>query len=221
MPVLRMAPESSVLLCGVMDAVGIAIAAEIKATGRRLLVGANDSSDGARSDDVADDTALRGDLTTVAGGLDLAAHALRLAGSIDALILHPGVGDGAPEGEGSGEWALRASSVLKVPFFLARDFALRMETLGGRIVLVADARRREGGDAPPAHVLSTALATMTQALAMAVPASVRVSSVVLNGRLEGDGSDRSNGPQDVARAVRFLLEGEPRASGTVIQLGLA
>jgi hypothetical protein len=220
-PVLRMAPESSVLLFGVMDPVGLAIAAEIKATGRRLLVGTNEASDGARSDEVADDTALRGDLTTVAGGLDLAAHALRLAGSIDTLILHPGVGDGAPEGEGSREWALRASSVLKVPFFLARDFALRMGTPGGRIVFIVDARRREGGDSTPAHVLSTGLSTMTQALAMAVPASVRVSSVVLNGSQEADGSDQSNGPQDVARAVRFLLEGEPRTTGTVVQLGLA
>lgn len=213
-----MTPESPVLLFGVMDAVGIAIAAEIKATGRRLLVGTNEPSGGARSDDVADVDVLRGDLTTVDGGLDLATRAWELAGSIDTLILHPGVGHGAP-GEASREWAPRASSVLKVPFFLARDFALRMDTQGGRIVLVADARRREGSDTTVAHVLSTGLSTMAQALAMAVPASVRVSSVVLNGPLDGNGSDRSSGPRDVARAVQFLLEGEARAAGTVIHLG--
>ena len=217
--------ESSVLLFGVMDTVGVAIGAELRAAGRRVLIGttaigASDASRGVGQEGPADDTILRGDLTTVAGGREIARRAWQLAESIESLVLHLGGGGGVSPRQGMqhGDWEVRASSVLKVPFFVARDFALRVREAGGTVILVVDARRYQGSDAMPARVFSAGLTTMAQGLAKAVPDSVKVSSVILSGEATGK---PVNTAEDVARAVRFLLVEGPQGSGTMIQLGVA
>lgn len=112
------------------------------------------------------------------------------------------------------DWRAALRSALQLPFFLARAVAARMsDAEGGSIVWVMGAESRGSDDGPAVNdVTRSASVTMVQALAKALPATVRIGAVVYG--TDPSGRDAIG----TANTVRFLLGEDSLASGTIIHL---
>lgn len=220
--------ERAVLLATAQNAVGEAIARELRAAMLRVVVCApsSDAATTGRSTDEGPDgegqgDLLRGNLSTVAGARELVVRARRVGSPFGALVLSPG---NANEHSRAG-WERAESTLLKVPFFLARDFGLELSDAGGKLVVVVDRRQQPGMDTIAGRVVSAGLVTMVQGLGKALPENVEVGAVIINGAPAGHGTGQAGhgevGADDVARAIRFLLLAGPSVGGSIIELGKA
>jgi NAD(P)-dependent dehydrogenase (short-subunit alcohol dehydrogenase family) len=135
-------------------------------------------------------------------------QAWRAARAIEAVVVCPAV---AAADSDLIAWRDALDTGLRTPFFLAKHAGLRLgRSGGGRVVFAIGAPRRDAGAA--AHVVRSGLRCMIDALGRALSARVAVSAVV------GGGAGVRE-IADIARGVRFLVEGRACASGTVLELG--
>jgi len=143
----------------------------------------------------------------------LVAQAWKAARAIDAVVICPPTAvAGAAADPGLGAWHDGLEAGLRAPFFLAKHAGLRLARAGGgRLVLAIGASTR-GGE-PIASVVRSGLLCMVDALTRALSREVAVTAVV------GSGGATARERAEIARGVRFFIEGSACASGTVIELG--
>jgi NAD(P)-dependent dehydrogenase (short-subunit alcohol dehydrogenase family) len=182
-----------------------ATAAEIAALGRRAFPLAAD---------LADVTAIMGLFERVAAE----------AGPLDVLVNSAAIFPRGPVAEVTPEqWDMVMAVNVRAPFFCAQQAAAAMRGRGGAIVNIADV----GGEVPwagyvPYGVSKAGVIMMTRGLAVALAPDVRVNAVAPGPVLLPDGWSeelarrstartllrRVGTPEDVSRAVRFLLESD-------------
>jgi pteridine reductase len=121
---------------------------------------------------------------------------------------------------------------LKAPFFLAQAAARPMQAQGaGKIVNLADiSAERPWSGYLPYCISKAGIVTLTRGLARALAPSIQVNAVAPGAILfpEHTSADekerllrsvplgREGDPQDIARTVRFLIEGSDYITGVVL-----
>jgi NAD(P)-dependent dehydrogenase (short-subunit alcohol dehydrogenase family) len=144
-----------------------------------------------------------------AAGRRLIRAAWNAARGLDSVIICPAITSVAGACDaGLDAWQLGFDAGLRAPFFLAKEVGRRFRRSGGGLVFAID-RVPRGAAALP-HVIRSALLTMIDALARALPPTVAVAAVV---------GGRQSPAVEVARSVRLLMAEGLRASGTVLELG--
>lgn len=223
-----------IALAGATGGLGAAAAKLLAAEGARLILGyAHDTAraERLRQECGAESTLCRADLLTAGGRRSL----LDAAGDLYGLVVM--VGDPA---RGQDEETLRRSLDINflTPALLAREAAERMRAAGtpGAIVLLASMQATyvfEGSSAYAAPKAALIHAARTLAKEYGGRADIRVNVVapgvttagmaqasVRSGKydrfLEGGLIPRLGRAEDVARAVRFLLEPDSYITGQVI-----
>ena len=130
-------------------------------------------------------------------------------------------------------WDDLLTTNLKAPFFLAQASAPYLDRAGGTIVNIGDIHAERTLENFPVYSISKAgLTAMTKALAKALAPRVRVNAVAPGAILwpEGATADpqqeqellariplaRTGNPDDIARAVVFLVEHAPYVTGQTL-----
>ncbi len=118
---------------------------------------------------------------------------------------------------------------LTAPFLLSQAFANALGGARGRIINIVDWRwQRPGADHLPYAISKSALAALTQSLAMGMAPDITVNALALGAILPpSDGAAKPDillgvparrwaAPQEVADAIRFLLTGPEYITGEII-----
>jgi NAD(P)-dependent dehydrogenase (short-subunit alcohol dehydrogenase family) len=178
--------------------------------------------------------AVGGDIATATGCRDLASAAAgALGGGIDVLVNSASNFLSAPFAETTEEdFDLALAVNLKAPFFCAQAVAPGMTERGfGRIVNMADVAGLEPWPRFTAHSVAKAgVVMLTESLAQALAPAVTVNAIAPGTVLMPDGSsedavrrareksvlDRIGSPEDVAGALRYLLEADYVTGHTLV-----
>lgn len=163
----------------------------------------------------------------------LAEMARTIWGGIDVLVNNASVfnrGELADVTEA--HWDELLGSNLKAPFFLAKNLAQTLADNGGCIVNIIDIHAERGLQGYPVYSIAKAgLAAMTRVLAKELGPLVRVNGVAPGAILwpENDLSEqdkqqilqrivlnRSGQPEDIAKAVLFLIKDADYITGQII-----
>jgi pteridine reductase len=154
-------------------------------------------------------------------------------GSLDVLINNASAFYPKPVGEVSEQdWDEMLGSNLKAPFFLSQALSATLAAKNGCIVNIIDIHAERGLKGYPVYSIAKAgLASMTKVLAKELGSAVRVNGVSPGAILwpENDCSDqdkaeilqrvalRRNGePDDIAKAVLFLIKDADYITGQII-----
>jgi len=226
---------AKVLVTGAALRVGRAIALEMARAGADLFVHFKSSEEAAlRTAEEIRDLGVRADLTR--GDLGVAEEALRVAGeceAADVLVNSASIFPRTPFGTVTTEaWDEIFDVNLRGPFLLSQVIGAAMRKRGrGAIVNITDwsADRPYKGYLPYC-VSKAALATLTAGLARTLAPEVRVNAVAPGPVMLPENMDeadrakiigttplgREGSPEDVARAVRFLVEDAAFSTGAVL-----
>jgi NAD(P)-dependent dehydrogenase (short-subunit alcohol dehydrogenase family) len=158
-------------------------------------------------------------LDTVAQAEGLVAKCWAAFGPLAGLVVLPE--EASPDwfADGDDDWTTAMHAALKIPFFLTRAVATRMEqAAGGCIVHVCGATRHGESEPLAVHeVTRSASITMTLVLAKAFPPKVRLCAVV--GSTASRATDAATGGRtDVTRTTLFLLGEESLGTGVIVRL---
>ena len=227
------------LVTGAGRRVGRAIALALAARGMHVVVHYNGSAEGADEtvrlvrQEGGTASELQADLREVEGAHTLIDRSLELAGRLDSLVNSAAVMLRTPVGETSvAAWDAMFTLNVRAPYFLAQRAAPALRASHGSIVNIADLAAYETWPAYVPHgVTKAAVVQMTRGLAHALAPEVRVNAVAPGVVLLPDGwSDadaerlrattplqRLGTPEDVARAVVFLVESD-YITGEVIKV---
>lgn len=166
---------------------------------------------------------------------ELVAQAIGRYGRLDALVNNASSFQPTPIGTATpAQWDALFASNARAPFFLAQAAAPHLAATGGAIVNLADIH----GERPlPEHTLycmaKAALIMMTKSLALEFGPAVRVNAVSPGAILWPEaGSDagkqqamlartplaRTGTPEEVAEAVRWLLQDARYSTGQVLHV---
>lgn len=165
---------------------------------------------------------------------DLVAHAIARYGRLDALVNNASSFQPTPIGRATpAQWDALFASNARAPFFLAQAAAPHLAATHGAIVNLADIY----GERPlPGHTLycmaKAALIMMTRSLALELAPAVRVNAVSPGAILWPEDSSaaareailrrtplaRTGTPEEVAEAVRWLLQDASYSTGQVLHL---
>ncbi len=176
--------------------------------------------------------ALSADLDDQAARVSVAARVHAELGGLDALVNSAAVFPRTPLDELTPErFAAVMRTNLEAPLFLAQACAAMLSERRGAVVNIADIY----GTFPLRHHLAysvskAALIAVTRGLAMELAPEVRVNAVAPGVALFPDGYDRATrvrllartllqregGAAEIARAVRFLIEGADTVTGQVL-----
>ncbi|MGI9079096.1 MAG: SDR family oxidoreductase [Gemmatimonadaceae bacterium] len=226
------------LVTGAGRRVGQAIALALGERGMRVAVHYHESADGAeqtasriRAAGGLADT-FRSDLRDVHACETLIRDVERSFGALDALINSAAVMVRTPIGSVTAtQWDDMFAVNLRAPFFCAQAAAETLGKRGGAIVNIADLAGLESWPAYVPHGISKAgVIQMTRSLARALAPGVRVNAVAPGAVLlpEDFGDEetahlegttplgRIGAPQDVARAVLYLLEADYVTGETLV-----
>ncbi len=174
--------------------------------------------------------ALRADLSDVSQIEGLIENAARFLGRLDILVNNASVFFRTPFGSTTEEqWDLHLDVNLKAPFFCAQYAARIMrEGGGGKIINIADwAGFRPYVGYIPYCVSKAGLIALTQVLARTLAPTILVNAVApgpvllpeeygeeeVRAILAGTPLKRLGSPEDVVRAVLFLIEGSDFITG--------
>ncbi|HVZ77272.1 MAG TPA: SDR family oxidoreductase [Gemmatimonadaceae bacterium] len=227
-----------VLVTGAGRRVGRAIATSLGALGARVAVHYHGSSDGA-SETAAAITAAGGEAWTVRADLRdaaapgvLVAEVARHFGALDVLVNSSAVMQRTPFGETTVEdWDAMFALNTRAPYFLAQAAAPHLTRARGVIINIADLAAFETWPGYVPHCLTKgAVVHMTRALARVLAPDVRVCAVAPGTVLLPDDwgaadaermrsttpLQRNGTPEDVAQAVRYLLEADYVTGETLI-----
>jgi pteridine reductase len=176
---------------------------------------------------------LQGDLLDM-GQLEAVAEAAqKIQGGIDVLINNASAFYGTPFGQVTGgQWDELLGSNLKAPFFLAQALRNTLKSRQGCIVNIVDIHAERGLPGFPAYSIAKAgLAAMTRVLAKEMGPEVRVNGVAPGAIIwpEHGLSDqtkeeilqrvalkRSGEPDDIAKAVLFLIRDADYMTGQIL-----
>lgn len=226
------------LVTGGGTRVGRVIALALGKAGMKVGVHYAGSQRGARqtADEIiasgSDARTLPGDLTDPATGPRLIEHTAKVFGGLDVLVNSAAIMLRTPVGEVLVEdWDAMFALNLRAPFFLAQEAARVMRDKGGCIINIADLAAFETWPAYLPHGISKAgVVQMTRALARVLAPSVRVNGIAPGAVLLPEGwheesadhlrrttpLHRLGDPEDVVRAVRYLLEASYVTGETLI-----
>jgi pteridine reductase len=217
------------LVTGAGRRVGQAIAIELGRRGMHVAVHYHGSQQGA--DDTvaaiathgARATAIAADLARPDSAATLVERTVESMGALHVLVNSAAIMVRTPLDEVTVEaWDRMFALNLRAPFFLAREAAARMPD-GGAIVNIADLAAFETWPAYVPHGISKAgVVHLTKSLARVLAPGVRVNAVAPGVVLLPDGWDEASAerlrsttplqrlgdPDDVARAVVYLLEAD-------------
>jgi pteridine reductase len=176
--------------------------------------------------------AFAGDLTQPRAPETLIADVTRELGRLDVLVNSAAVMERTPFGEiETGDWDAILALNLRAPFFLSQAAAPQLRKQRGVIVNIADLAAFETWPAYVPHGLSKAgVVYMTKALARVLAPEVRVNAiapgtVLLPENFSGKDADhltqttplkRHGSPEDVAKAMLFLIESDYITGETII-----
>lgn len=207
----------AVLLCGHARATLAAIARALAAADVPLVIQAAPSEIAATRHLCRGITRRASIARVVGAGLggdvesrQLVAEAWKTARAIEAVVVCPAisVAGGGAKAPGLDAWRNALDTGLRAPFFLVKHAGLRLGRAGGgRLVFAIGAPRGAG---PLASVVRSGLLCLIDALGQALSAEVAVTAVV--------GGAGAKEMADIARGVRFFVEGGACASGTVLEL---
>lgn len=228
------------LLTGGARRVGAAIARRLHGAGLRLVLHYRRSADEARAlqaelEAVRPDSVrlLPADLLDIAALPQLARQAVAAFGRVDALINNASTFYPTPVGEiTEAHWDDLMGSNLKAPLFLSQALADELRARAGCIVNLADIHAARPLRRHTVYCAAKAgLVMLTQSLARELGPAVRVNAVAPGAILLPEGGmdeatwrdiisrtalKRAGGPDDIARAVLFLLRDAPYVTGQVL-----
>lgn len=230
-----------VLVTGAARRVGAQIARTLHAAGATVVLHYRSSADEARAL-AAELDALRpasvftvqGDLTRSGVPKAVVEAALACRGRLDALVNNASSFFPTPMGQIDEQaWDELVGSNLKAPLFLAQAAAPALRARGGAIVNIVDIHAERPLRHYPVYCAAKAgLVGLTRALALELAPEVRVNGIA-PGAIEWpeDGQfaaaereaivehtllKRTGRPEDIARAVRFLLLEAPYVTGQIL-----
>ena len=227
------------LVTGAGRRVGRAIALALGARGMRVVVHYNGSRAGA--DETArlieesggDAVVEQADLAHLESAHALVDRAVAWGGGLSALVNSAAIMVRTPVGETSqAEWDTMFAINVRAPYFLSQRAAPSLAAARGAIVNIADLAAFESWPAYVPHGMTkAAVVQMTRAMARALAPDVRINAVAPGVVLlpEGWSEDeaehlrsttplrRLGAPEDVARAVIYLLEAE-YVTGEVVRV---
>lgn len=219
------------LVTGAGKRIGRAVALELGAAGARVAVHVHRSKP--EGEAVRDELAALGCASTLVvadqrdpGQIERACDRVEgLWGSVDVLVNSAATWPrGGLEEADAGFFDEVLSANLRGPYLWARRLGLAMKRRGqGAIISIADAvHDRPDPDAIPYHMAKSGIVTMTYGLAKALAPGVRVNAIAPGPIVFPEGYDadtasedrgatlrgREGRPEDIARAVRYLVESE-------------
>jgi pteridine reductase len=233
----------TVLVTGAARRVGKAIARELHLSGARVALhyrgaateaAALVSEMNALRPDSA--VALYADLLDAASLPELVEKTVSRFGGLDALVNNASSFFPTPMGSiDLAEWDDLVGSNLRAPLFLTQAAAPRLKAARGAVVNITDIHAERPLAGYPLYSAAKAgLLGLTRALAVELAPEVRVNAVAPGSILWPDGSrfdapardrivaetllKRTGCPEDIARAVRFLLADAPYVTGQVINV---
>lgn len=234
--------DKVILVTGGARRVGAAICQWLHRKGARIVIHYRDSSADAqqlkqalerkRPDSVA---LLQADLLNTGGIPDWVGHAARQFGQLDALVNNASSFFPTPMGECTEQaWHDLIGSNLKAPLFLSQAAAPYLKKKQGCIVNIIDIHTEH----PLRHytiynAAKGGLAALTRSLAMELAPEIRVNGISPGPILwpeAGEWQDESarrhiiertllrrmGEPDDIARAVSFLIEDAPFITGQIV-----
>lgn len=228
------------LLTGGARRVGAAIARRLHGAGLRLVLHYRHSAaeaqalqqelEAARPDSVR---LLQADLLDIPALPRLAQQAVAAFGRVDALVNNASTFYATPVGEiTEAHWDDLIGSNLKAPLFLSQALAGELRARAGGIVNLADIHAARPLRRHTVYCAAKAgLVMLTQSLARELGPAVRVNAVSPGAILLPEGGmdeatwheiiartalKRAGGPDDIARAVLFLLRDAPYVTGQVL-----
>jgi pteridine reductase len=226
------------LVTGAGTRVGRVIALALGKAGMRVGVHYAGSQKGARqtADEIiaagGDAVTLPGDLIDPATAPRLIEHTAKVFGQLDVLVNSAAVMLRTPVGEVLVEdWNAMFALNLRAPFFLSQAAARVMGDRGGAIVNIADLAAFETWRGYIPHSITKAgIVQMTRGLAHVLAPRIRVNAVAPGPVLLPDGwtpeqaekliattpLGRVGSPDDVARAVLYLLSADYVTGETII-----
>jgi pteridine reductase len=226
------------LVTGAGRRLGRAIAVALGAQGMRVAVHYSSSAAGARETAEQIERAggraecLAADLTRPDAPGELVEAAAKALGGLDVLVNSAAVMVRTPIGDVTpADWDAMFALNLRAPFFAAQAAASHLARRGGAIVNIADLAAFETWPAYIPHSVTKAgLVQMTRALARALAPRVRVNAVAPGAVLLPEAwpeaaaerladttpLERLGSPDDVTRAVVFLLESDYVTGETIL-----
>jgi len=227
------------LVTGAGRRVGRAIALELGRCGMRVVVHFNGARDGADEtvrlirDAGGEASSTQADLSRTDAPDALIDTVLASHGQLDALVNSAAIMLRTPIGEvTTEEWEAMFALNVRAPFFLSQRAATALAEANGAIVNIADLAAFESWPAYVPHGMTkAAIVQMTRSLARALAPRVRVNAIAPGAVLLPDGWTpdeaehlrattplaRLGSPDDVARAVVYLLEAD-YVTGEVIRV---
>ncbi len=225
-----------VLITGAAKRIGRAIALALAERGADIVIHYHRSEDAARETAREIEArgvralALQADLANVREIERLIERAADALGRLDILVNNASVFFRTPFGSITEEqWDLNLDVNLKAPFFCAQYAARFMrEQGGGKIINIADwAGFRPYAGYIPYCVSKAGLIALTQVLARTLAPTILVNAVApgpvllpedygedeIRAIIEGTPLKRLGSPEDVVRAVLFLIEGSDFITG--------
>lgn len=234
----------TVLVTGAAKRVGSAIARELHAAGANVVLHYRRSAHEAavlvaelNAQRTASAACVQADLLDIAQLPHLVADTLAHFGRLDALVNNASSFFATPLGEiGLDAWDDLMGSNLKAPLFLTQAAAPHLRAARGAVVNITDIHAERPLAGYPLYCAAKAgLLGLTRALAIELAPEVRVNAVAPGPILWPDNDPffdgatrqaivaqtllrRAGSPQDIARAVRFLLGDASYITGQVINV---
>jgi pteridine reductase len=236
----RAHPNATVLITGAAHRIGATTARTLHAAGFNVVLHYRSSADAAEAvaaelNKLRPDSAMtiKGDLHDTAWLPELVRAAQGRWGRLDALINNASSFYPTPIGEASeAQWDDLIGSNLKAPFFLSQAAAPYLREHHGAIVNIVDIHADKPLKDHPIYSMAKAgLVMMTKSLARELGPEVRVNAVAPGAILwpeQGLSDDdktlildrtalkRQGSPQDIARAVQFLIHDADYTTGHVL-----
>lgn len=233
----------TILVTGAARRVGSAIAREMHAAGANVMVHYHQAAVAAEA--LVDQlnalrpfsaACLQADLRNIEGLPGVVASTVDRFGRLDALVNNASSFFATPLGSiDEAAWDDLVGSNLKAPLFLTQAAAPHLLAARGSVVNITDIHAERPLAAYPLYCAAKAgLLGLTRALAIEMAPRVRVNAVAPGPILWPDGVafdsaararivahtllERAGCPQDVARAVRYLLEDAGYVTGQVINV---
>ena len=235
--------RKTILVTGAAKRLGSAIARELHATGANVLLHYRQAA--ATAEDLVGElnaarpssaACLPADLLDVGSLPQLIADTVDRFGRLDALVNNASSFFPTPLGEiDLASWDDLMGSNLKAPLFLTQAAAPHLRAARGAVVNITDIHAERPLAGYPLYCAAKAgLLGLTRALAIELAPQVRVNAVAPGPILWPDSGffdsaarqeivahtllQRTGCPEDVARAVRYLLEDAAYVTGQVINV---
>ncbi len=228
------------LITGSAKRIGAVIARQLHAHGYRLALHYRSSA--ASMQQLAEELSalhpgsvlpLQADLAEFDRLPELVARTVGHFGRLDALVNNASTYYATPMGEATpAQWDELFASNARAPFFLAQAAAPHLQVRGGAIVNIADIYAERPLPGHPIYCMAkAALVMMTKSLARELGPAVRVNAIAPGNILwsenptkaetlatvsERTALGRQGTPEDIATAVRWLLDDAPYVTGQVI-----